>query len=194
MIGFLLIAVGVLFWVGFHLIPMKPRWASYVQSVLGEDSHKKRGIVALGVAIGLGFIITGSQFSPYVEVWTPPFWLGHWALILVPISIILMVASYLKSVLRRKIRHPQLLAIKLWTLAHLLANGDLASIILFGGLFMWAILSIVLINKRDGAWSPPENLSWKNDILSIVIGLAVSAGIIALHPWLFGVPVFIPAH
>jgi uncharacterized membrane protein len=85
--------------------------------------------------------------------------------------------------LRGKMRHPQLTAVKIWAVAHLLVNGDLSSIILFGGLLAWAVGSVILIN-RAGPWVRPQPGDAKKDILLVVITLVLFAVMTAIHAWL----------
>jgi hypothetical protein len=75
--------------------------------------------------------------------------------LLMVLAIYLYAASGAKSALARKMRHPQLIAVKTWALAHLLVNGDLPSLILFGGLLAWAVVSVILINRAQRDWTPP---------------------------------------
>ena len=74
-------------------------------------------------------------------------------------------------------------------MAHLLANGDSRSLVLFGGLAAWCVLEMLLINRRDGAWVKPAPPSWTVEVIGIAIGLAVAALFIGIHPWIAGVPV-----
>ena len=83
-----------------------------------------------------------------------------------------------------KIRHPQLTGFKIWTLAHLLVNGDLASVILFGGLLAWAVGSVILINRAEPDWTPPESAGQATYIRLAIITVVIFAVVAAVHMWI----------
>ncbi len=85
------------------------------------------------------------------------------------------------------IRHPQLTGFAIWAGAHLLANGDRQSLILFGGLGLWAVLAILFINRRDGAWVKPDPLPMTAEVKPLAIAIVGFAVLFFAHPWLFGV-------
>ena len=88
---------------------------------------------------------------------------------------------------KRVLRHPQLTGLIVWAIGHLLANGDILSVVLFGGLGVWAVAEIVLINRREGAWVKPEPVPISAEIRPVLIGLVVFVALFAAHPYLFGV-------
>jgi uncharacterized membrane protein len=92
--------------------------------------------------------------------------------------------SATKGRLRGKMRHPQLTSVKIWAVAHLLVNGDLASIILFGGMLAWAVLEVILINKAVPVWDRPQPGEAKRDIILVVITLVVYVVVALIHMWL----------
>jgi uncharacterized membrane protein len=98
------------------------------------------------IVMGYGQMQGQAKLNP--ELWTPPTWLRHLTLLLMLPAMILLVAAYVPSRIRTAAKHPMLAAVKLWAFAHLLANGDLASVILFGS-FLTGRLSIVLVRKRN---------------------------------------------
>jgi uncharacterized membrane protein len=97
----------------------------------------------------------------------------HIANLLVLIGFWFFALSHMNAVMAAKVRHKQLTGVKSWAVGHLLVNGDLASIILFGGMLAWAVVSVILINKAQPTWVRPANPSVKNDILAFVIGAVV---------------------
>ena len=100
-------------------------------------------------------------------------------------------APYPPNNIKRLLRHPQLTGVKLWGVGHLLANGETRSLVLFGGLTAWAVLEVVLINRREGARTVPPVAPAKYDILLVVVAIAVYAVFAFFaHPWLFGVSPF----
>ena len=103
-------------------------------------------------------------------------------------SFILFVASQTPNNIRRHVRHPQMMAVVLWSLAHLHVNGDPRSILLFGGLGVWAVLEILFCNRRDEVWRKPEPAPGRWDAITIGIGAAAFVVVFLLHMSLFGVP------
>jgi hypothetical protein len=100
------------------------------------------------------------------------------------IAVFLVDLGYSRGVLRTKIRHPMLTAVKIWAFAHLLVNGDLASMVLFGGLMAWAVVSLILINRQEPAWVPPAPGPLRNDLIYGGIMLVVFGVIVFIHNWL----------
>jgi uncharacterized membrane protein len=111
--------------------------------------------------------------------------------LLVLIAFILIVAPYHATNLKRVLRHPQLTGVIIWGIGHLLANGESRSIVLFGGLTAWAVIEILLLNRRDGAWTKPDPVPVKKDLILTVAGLVVYVVIAASHQWLFGFSPFV---
>ena len=102
-----------------------------------------------------------------------------------------MVVSGRASRVKRVLRHPQLTGVLLWAIAHLLLNGDLRSVALFGGLALWSVLEILLINRRDGAWVRPEAPPLATDAVTAVVAVLVLGALVWAHPWLAGVAVHV---
>ena len=110
-------------------------------------------------------------------------------MLLVLLGFILFVASGQPTRIKQYLRHPQLTGLILWAAAHLLMNGDSRSLVLFGGLGLWAILEIVFINRRDGEWVKPEVPALAQDIKILVISVVVYVAVAFAHPWLAGVAI-----
>ena len=102
-------------------------------------------------------------------------------------AVYLYAASGMKTRITRVIRHPQLTAVKTWAVAHLLVNGDLASVILFGGLLVWAVVEVVLINKAEPRPALNTPTPMGKEIGAVVGAVVVLVGIMLVHNWL-GVP------
>jgi uncharacterized membrane protein len=140
-------------------------------------------------AVGLALVIYGHILShPSPMIWTPPEWTRTVALIAVPVSLVLLAAAYLPSHIRSWTRHPMTLPVFLWSGAHLLANGELASVVLFGALFVWSVVILIEVYARGGQFARPGR--WSADIAAIVIGLGAAALFAYFHMQLFGVAVF----
>lgn len=187
-----LLAFGVLLFAGVHLIPsLAPGLKGSWRNRLGEGGYK--GSFSLLLLAALALIIIGWRSTLPTLVYLPAPALHGPALALLVIAFLLLVVSSRKSRLRRLVRHPQLTGVVLWGIAHLLLNGDNRSLLLFGGISLWAIVEILAINHRDGAWHKPEAPSWGAETVTLVITGAVIGLVVYVHPWLAGVPVRGPA-
>lgn len=189
-----LLVLGLILFLGTHSFSMARRSRSAIIGRIGEGAFK--GLYSLLSLAGIVLISIGYghyRANGYIPVWDPPVWTRHLALLLVLIAFICFVAAYLPGRIKRTLKHPMLAGVKIWALAHLLANGDLGSILLFGSVLIWAVLARISAKRRDvaaqhGGTAAPAG--WRNDILAIVIGTAVYvAFVLWLHPLLIGVPV-----
>lgn len=147
----------------------------------GEGAAK--GVVALLTVAALAMIVLGYQGAAFTNVWTPPSWTMHLNNLLMLIAVAVFIAGDFKSYIRHLIRHPQLTGTKIWAVAHLLVNGDLASVILFGGILGWAVFAMILINKRDGKGEKPGPGTMKGNIFHAVATVVAFAVVIGIHTW-----------
>ena len=178
---------GVLLWSVLHFIPaglIGPREAAIAK--LGEGGYK--GIFSLAMLASMALMIFGWRSATPQSIYIPPAELRSVAMVVTILGFILMAAANHPTRIGRIIRHPQLTGVLLWALAHLLANGDSRSLVLFGGLAAWCVIMILLINRRDGAWEKAPAPSWTVEIVGVVIGIAVAGGFIWGHKWVAGVP------
>ncbi|SNR46733.1 NnrU family protein [Puniceibacterium sediminis] len=171
------LVLGLLLWVGAHIFK---RVAPVRRAELGTSG---RGLIAALIAAGLVLIILGYRAAAFVPVWNPPAFMVHINNLMMLIAVFVYGMSATTGRLRGKMRHPQLTAVKIWAAAHLLVNGDLASIMLFGTMLAWAVAEVILIN-RAGPWERPEPGPAKKDILLVVITLVMFGVITAIHTWL----------
>lgn len=146
------------------------------------------GAFSLVALIGFILIILGMGRAPSLQLWTPPSWGRQVAIVAMPVALTLFIGAYMPSNLRRFIRHPMLLGVALWATVHLLANGDLASLILFGSFGTFAVFDIWSANRRGAERSSQVAPLWQ-DALLLVAGAIVYVGILHGHGWLFGMPV-----
>jgi uncharacterized membrane protein len=189
-----ILILGLIVFIGAHAFTMARAARARAIARLGEGPYK--GLYSLVSLLGLILVVWGYgsyRAGGYVQVWDPPVWTRHLALPLVWLAFVAMVAAYIPGRIRRALKHPMLAGLKIWALAHLLANGDLGSIILFGALLAWAVVARIAAKRRDevrdhgGPAAAPAG--WRNDVLAIVIGTVVYlAFLIWLHPLLIGVP------
>lgn len=178
------LVLGVLIWTGAHLFK---RLAPGARAAMGETAGK--GIIAVVLLVSIWLMVIG-----YGRADGAFFWGRHPALVgvnnlLMLLSVYMFAASGMKTALARKMRHPMLGAVKVWALAHLLVNGDVASFVLFGGLLAWAVVEMIVINKSQPDWTPPPPAP-KSKEIAAVVGSVVLYGVIAgIHYWL-GYPAF----
>ena len=182
-----LLITGVLLFACIHLVPVvRSDFRSSLINKLGLLPYK--GGFAL-LSLGSFFMITRGWQSA-----TPEFLYALpgvvWSLnrILMTVAVLLFVTSVYPTHLKQWVRHPQLTAVIIFAIAHLLVNGDTRSLLLFGGLGIWAVLEMVFINRRDGAWVKGKPVNWALDILGFVLALVVLVGIIFSHVYIAGVP------
>ncbi|MEP5155586.1 NnrU family protein [Planktotalea sp.] len=171
-----LLILGLLLWTAAHsfgrVLPVHRKTL--------EDRGKGSVFVTIAVVISLLMMIFGYRWAAFIPVWSPPSFFTHINNLMMLGAFFLFGMSATTGRLRGKLRHPQLMAVKTWACAHLLVNGDLASIILFGGMLAWAIGAVILIN-RAGPWERPEPGDAKKDILLVVITLVTFAITVAIH-------------
>jgi uncharacterized membrane protein len=182
--------LGVLLWSCAHLVPAAvPTLRKGLVSRLGENGYK--GVFTLLMVLAIYLLISGWKASVPETVYVPFTWGRHVTALLMLAGLVLFFTPYPPNNLKRALRHPQLTGVACWGIGHLLANGEGRSIVLFGGLALWAIIEMVAINRRDGAWTPPAGVAWKNDIILIAAGLFAYVVLAAAHQWLFGFSPFI---
>lgn len=182
-----LLIIGIVIWSLTHLFPsVLPRTRDGLVSKLGENQY--RGIFALLIIGSLVLIVLGWKQATPSALYAPPFAASPLTSALVLIGFILFFASQTPGNIKRFLRHPQMAGTLLWGAAHLLTNGDTRSVTLFGGLTLWAILEIVMCNRRDGKWRKPGPAAIKFDVIPVVIGSVVFAAVLYFHGALFGVP------
>lgn len=156
---------------------------------IANNQRRWMGLYSLASLLGFALIVSGwIVYRPEApQVFDPPSWGRHVALILVPISLIFIAAAYQPvGHIKRTLKHPFLAGIIVWAAAHLLANGDLASVLIFGGFLIYAVVDrIAVIPRGDPA---PAVVAVRGDVIAIVEGLILAAILILfLHQWLFGV-------
>lgn len=169
--------LGLILWIAAHLFK---RVAPDLRASLGNAG---KGIAAVGILAGLVLMVIGYRQADVINVWYPPTWTEHVNNLMMLGAVFLYGMSATKGRLRGAMRHPQLTAVKVWAVAHLLVNGDLASLILFGGLLIWAVLEVVMINKSED-WNRPKPGESKRDILLVVITIVLFLIMTAIHNWL----------
>ncbi len=179
----LLLATGVAVFIGIHLVPSRPPLRDRLIQQLGFNGY--RGVFSLVSLAALLLIIFGKRAAPRVPLWEPPSWGFEATVVGMPLAFILLAAAYLPNNLKRFTRHPMLWGVAVWAGLHLLSNGDLASLILFGGFGAFAVFDMASSNRRGATLSNrmvPRSL----DLLTVTVGLAAYGLFLYYHQALFG--------
>jgi uncharacterized membrane protein len=186
----LLLIAGLVLFLGVHLLTTARDTRAVLTARFGEGPYK--GLYSLVSALGLVLIVWGYgryRSSGYIPVWDPPSGLLPITLILMWFSFVALVATYAPAgKIKGLLRHPMLVAIKAWALAHLLVNGDLGSMILFGAFLAWAVVDRIAVKRRGDAGAPRSGFT-AGDAVSLIAGSAAYAAMFWLHPWVIGVPI-----
>ena len=176
--------LGLALWVCAHTFK---RVAPGARAGMGD---KAKLVVAVALLLAVVLMVIGYRSADWVSVYTPLPGMGHANNALMLVSLFLFGVGGTKGTLYPKMRHPMLWGAVLWAVAHLLVNGDQASLVLFGGIGIWALAEMVLINRAEVWVAPTNGRGIKGDAMNLV-GTVVLLGVIALiHQWL-GHPVFL---
>lgn len=191
----LLLILGLVLFLGMHVVTMKRDLRARLIERIGAGGYK--GLYSAVSIFGFVLLIYGyglQRAAGYTVVWEPPVWTRHLALLLnLPIFILLAVGKR-PSWLLSRVKHPMLLAVKIWATAHLLANGDLGSMLLFGSFLAWAVMARISVKRRPEEIARSTAMAkvafGRGDVIAIVAGLTLYVVFaIWLHPLLIGVPV-----
>ncbi len=148
---------------------------------LGDRGKALVGILSL---VALLLMIWGYRGAEVITLWSPPTWLKHVNNLLMLIAVVLVSMEANKGVMRTWFRNPMLMSVIVWAVAHLLVNGDLASVILWGGLLIWAVGDMAAINRMEPAWERPAKGPVARDVMHLAIAAVVFAVIVVIHTWL----------
>jgi len=175
--------VGILLWMAAHFFKrVMPNARAAMDRVMG--SGPARGAMAGVIGLSIVLMVMGFRAEPYAQVYTPLPGMGHLNNLLMLVAVFLSGAGNSKGRVRAWLRHPMLWSVVIWMVAHLLVNGDLASLVLFGSLGIWALLEMVLINRSEGVWQRPEPGPIAGDIRLAVVTLVLFGIIAGIHIWL----------
>ncbi len=189
-----LLIAGLFVFLGLHSIRMLAGgWRERMLQRHGEAVYK--GIFSVLSLLGLGLVVYGfglAREAPVV-LWSPPLALRHAASLLTLVAFVLLVAAYVpRNAIKARWHHPMVLSVKTWALAHLLANGNVAHLVLFGSFLVWSVCNFIALRRRDraaGTWYPAGTLA--GTLTMLVVGVAAWALFaFQLHGWLIGIPPF----
>jgi uncharacterized membrane protein len=191
-VGLLVMILGLVVFFGVHTLTTQREPRARLIASLGEGGYKIG--YSLASVIGLVLIVWGFanyRATGWIDVWNPPTVLKHITVALMLPAVILVVASYIRGRIYTTLKHPMLAGIKLWAASHLLANGDLGSIVLFGSFLGWAVFDRISFKHRTDGGGPPIPVGGPgNDLIAIAVGVvAYLALAFAFHPAVIGVPV-----
>ncbi|HQT40061.1 MAG TPA: NnrU family protein [Acidocella sp.] len=185
----LILILGLFLFLGVHSFTMSRRWRAWAIDKVGLRYYKFSYMAKS--FIGLGLIIWG--FSRYrhaglITVWNPPYALHYLNFVLMWLAIVsLFSIGPNPSKIRGWVRHPMITAVKFWALAHLLVNGDLGGMLLFGSFLAWAVADRISLKKRGDYGAPRHKKFTQADLQAVALGSAIYGITIFLHPYLFGV-------
>ncbi|MBA4800278.1 MAG: NnrU family protein [Euryhalocaulis sp.] len=172
---------GLAIFFAAHILAAGPARAA-LTGRLGEGGRKL--FVTVFAFIGLGLIIWGKAIAPFSPVYDPPPAGRAIAMHAMPVAFVILAVTYVPGRLRRSLRHPMLLAILIWSGLHLLANGDAASILLFGSFALYVPASVWLAERRG--YLPPVAGAWRWDAFAVLVGAVAYFAVFRFHGVLFG--------
>ena len=181
-----LLIIGVALFIGAHLIPSAPSLRGRLKEQVGGNAY--RGLFALVSLVGVVLLVIGMGRAPSVPLWDPPQWGHRVSVFVMPVALTLFVAALMPTNLKRLMRHPMLWGVTLWAAVHLVTNGDLASLILFGSFGAFSLFDMWSANRRGAKLSSKVVPYWR-DLLVVAVGAIVSIGLLYSHGVLFGMPV-----
>ena len=189
-----MLIIAVLLFTGTHLVhAFAPGFRQSMIDRIGEKPWRGLfSLVALAEFVFLVFAF-GQARQSGVVLYTPPFWMAHITILLMLIAMICLSASFFPpGKIARIAKHPMVLSVKIWALAHLLANGEAASVILFAGILIWAVILRISLARREraGLLTRKPFVSARYDAYAFILGIVLWGLFIwKLHVWLIGVPI-----
>ncbi len=185
-----LLLAGLILFLGIHTLGTLRELRTALIGGVGEGPYK--GLYSLVSAAGLLLIVWGFaryRDTAYVQVWNPPSWLHPIVLVLMWFAFVALAAAYSPAGwIKGTLRHPMLVGVKSWALAHLLADGDLGALVLFGAFLAWAVYDRIAVKRRGDMGAPPSRFV-TGDVIALAVGSVVYAAMFWLHPMLIGVPI-----
>lgn len=195
----LLFILGLVLLFGIHMLPFYPEYRAQLIEKLDSDAIDAEDLYKIIFSIisllGLIFIGIGKGSMEYIGLWDIPIFFRYISVVLIPISFILMVAAYLPNNIKSYVPHPMLTGVIIWGVTHMIVNGDVASIILFGSFVIYSVVAIKLINRREYDKASEQDAQEKISVVkdAIVVGIAMFGFLLLLwmHKILFGRAVFL---
>jgi uncharacterized membrane protein len=182
-----LLIIGIIVFLGLHLLPTVSGLRNKLAGRLGENGYK--ALFSLLSVASFVLLVYGFAKAPVIQVWSPPGWTRWVAIVLMLPAFVFLVAAYVPGRIKARIKHPFLVAIKTWAFAHLIANGDLASIILFGSFLAYAVYDRITLKGRKptAIVEVPGSGPPRNDLIAMALGTVLYVVFLVwLHPLLVG--------
>ena len=190
--GLGILVLGLLVFLGTHVFVSFRGARADVIARAGLPAY--RALFALVSLAGLVLIIWGyAQYRTqgWIQVWSPPAFMRHITVGLMLFAVIFVVAAFIPSHIKARLKHPMLAGVKTWAFAHLLSNGDLGSILLFATFLGWAVFARISTKRRADTIPAVAPGGWTNDVIVVAIGVVVYLALgYVFHPAVIGVPVF----
>ena len=191
--GLAILILGLIVMIGCHVFVMRRDARAATIDRLGETAY--RVLFSLVALVGLALVAWGFaryRATGWIDVWFPPVWTAHVTVALMVPAMILIAAAYFRGRIYVAVKHPMLAGVKLWAAGHLISNGDLGSILLFGSVLAWAVADRISLKSRQDPGGPSIPVGgWQNDVWAVVVGSILYLAIgFAFHPVVIGVPVF----
>lgn len=174
----LILILGVALWWAAHL------WKRVAPGSRAKLGDKGRGIIVRVLIVSVLLMVLGYKFADGPVWWGPSAAMKGINNLLVLVAFYLFAAAGMKTAIARRLRHPMLLGFALWSFAHLLPNGDLASFVLFGGLLVWALVQMALISRAEPDWTPPAPAPLRKEFMALAGTLIVFGVVAMIHMWL----------
>ncbi len=183
-----MLVLGILIWAVTHLfVALGADARKQVIARIGLNPYK--GLFSLALVLALVLIVMGWKAMPEGVLYVPPADMRYLTMLLMPFAVILFISARAPTDIKQIIRHPQLTGVKLWAVAHLLSNGETRAVILFTGMLAWAVMEVIFINRRDGAWTKPAPVGTTKTVLSAAIGVVVTLLLMLSHRLFTGMPI-----
>jgi uncharacterized membrane protein len=190
--GLLILVLGLVVLLGAHIFVTFRDARAAAMALLGQNGY--RALFALVSIAGLALIVWGyGQYHAHelIQVWSPPAFMRHITVGLMLFAVIFFTAAFIPSHIKAKLKHPMLAGVKTWALAHLLSNGDLGSILLFGAFLAWGVYARTAAKRRGDVGTTVAPAGYTNDVIVVVIGIVIYLALgYAFHPMVIGAPVF----
>jgi len=191
--GLAVLILGLVVFLGVHVVTTVRDLRARLIERIGLASYK--GLYSLVAIVGFVLIIIGFRqyrATGWIDIWNPPLWTRDLAAVLMWPAFICIAAAYIRGDIARLLKHPMLVGVKLWAVAHLIANGDLGSIVLFGAVLAWAVYDRITLKRRSDPGAPPIPYGGlRNDIIAVVVGTIIYLAFgLVFHPLWIGRSVF----
>lgn len=191
--GLAILIAGLAVFIGAHVFVTRRGERAALIARVGEGPYKALfSLVSIVAVVLIGWGFARYRATGWVDIWYPPAWTRHVTVGLMWPAFVCVVAAYSPGTIKRVLKHPMLVGVKLWALGHLIANGDLGSIVLFGSILAWAVFDRITLKRRTDPGALPISVGgWKNDLIAVVVGTLIYWLLGKyFHPYVIGVPAF----